>query len=339
MASAGLAVVALAAAGVTAGALLAPQSIPASVASPSGDRTVAVGTEVFEDARTLTVRPEVVREATLTVPDTGRVVRSVCAPGATLASGATPLTVDGRPVVALATEIPLWRDLEPGARGEDVEALQTELARLGHPVTADGVYGPATRTAVRDVMHDAGVARPTGGLRLASVMWLPAPEVTLESCEVAVGDDVAAGPFAAIAGGLVALQVTDGLTGAAPGERVVTYGGVSASMSPEGVVTDAELLAAVAAGSEYQQATSGDGAATFTLPSTLAQAQEVAVVAPAALYGLDGSQGCVLSDDGARAVTVVSSALGQSMVTFDDGAPAERVHLDVADDVRERGCR
>ena len=41
----------------------------------------------------------------------------MCAPGAVLTSGARPVTVDDRPVVAFATSILLWRDLTPTANG------------------------------------------------------------------------------------------------------------------------------------------------------------------------------------------------------------------------------
>jgi cell wall-associated NlpC family hydrolase len=49
------------------------------------------------------------------------------------------------------------RPLHVGSHGGDVRALQSALTRLGHPTTADGAFGPATRRNVRrwegDVHH------------------------------------------------------------------------------------------------------------------------------------------------------------------------------------------
>jgi peptidoglycan hydrolase-like protein with peptidoglycan-binding domain len=41
------------------------------------------------------------------------------------------------------------RWLEAGDRGEDVRDLQRALRRLGHTVSVDGRFGPATQRAVR----------------------------------------------------------------------------------------------------------------------------------------------------------------------------------------------
>jgi hypothetical protein len=48
--------------------------------------------------------------------------------------------------------------IEPGAHGEAVADLQRSLTALGHPVPADGAFGPATRAAVQGFQHASGLA-------------------------------------------------------------------------------------------------------------------------------------------------------------------------------------
>lgn len=48
--------------------------------------------------------------------------------------------------------------LSLGARGAAVEALQRDLRRLGHPLMADGDFGPATERALKAFQRFAGIA-------------------------------------------------------------------------------------------------------------------------------------------------------------------------------------
>src|ERR1700684_3857676 len=44
--------------------------------------------------------------------------------------------------------MPVWPTQTLGSSGEDVRTVQFLLTTHGHPVTVDGAFGPATRTAV-----------------------------------------------------------------------------------------------------------------------------------------------------------------------------------------------
>ena len=52
---------------------------------------------------------------------------------------------------------PTGNTLQVGARGEKVAQLQKDLARLGYPLTADGVFGAKTDAAVRKFQRDHGL--------------------------------------------------------------------------------------------------------------------------------------------------------------------------------------
>lgn len=326
VATVGIVGLALASAGVAAGAVLLGGGTPSSAAEPTGARVAPVSVETYDGLRRTTVTPRLAEPTTLTLGAAGRVRASSCAPGATIASGTSPLLLDDRPVLALATATPLWRDLDVGSRGPDVAEVQAELARLGHAVAVDGVYGAGTRAAVRTLLAGLGAQRPSGALVMADVVWLPAPEVTVAACEVAVGDQFAGGAVATVGGGLQALE----LGGRDPVDGLVArYGEATAPVNPDRTVTDPAFLAAVAASPELDWARE-EGAGTFELELALAEPVEVAVVPPAALFGLAGADGCIAADGAVLPVRVVASAVGQSLVQVDGPVP-ERVLLEHED--------
>jgi peptidoglycan hydrolase-like protein with peptidoglycan-binding domain len=93
--------------------------------------------------------------------------------GAPVAAGGVLFTVDLRPVVAAAGEVPAFRDLGVGARGADVAQVQRMLADLGHyPGTADGTFGQAVSNAVRAWQRDLGVT-VDGVVRRGDVVFVP----------------------------------------------------------------------------------------------------------------------------------------------------------------------
>ncbi|MGW5274430.1 peptidoglycan-binding protein [Streptomyces sp. NPDC004044] len=70
--------------------------------------------------------------------------------GDRLKAGQVLLEVSGRPVFALRGRIPVYRDLKPGAEGEDVKQLQEALQDLGHGTGGDtaGTFGAGTKAAL-----------------------------------------------------------------------------------------------------------------------------------------------------------------------------------------------
>ena len=77
--------------------------------------------------------------------------------GAALNEGSVAFSISGRPVLVLQGAQPAYRDLGPGAAGEDVRQLQAALARLGFdPGALNGVYGASTAGAVAAWYRSAG---------------------------------------------------------------------------------------------------------------------------------------------------------------------------------------
>lgn len=81
---------------------------------------------------------------------------------AELAEGDVAVEVVGRPVFFLTGEIPMYRDLRPGATGDDVLQVEEALARMGFlGITPDNVWNQDTGAAVAAWYQDAGY-RPNG---------------------------------------------------------------------------------------------------------------------------------------------------------------------------------
>jgi multidrug efflux pump subunit AcrA (membrane-fusion protein) len=81
---------------------------------------------------------------------------------AELAEGDMAVEVVGRPVFLLTGEIPMYRDLRPGATGDDVLQVEEAMARMGFFAgTPDGLWDQETGAAVAAWYQEAGY-RPNG---------------------------------------------------------------------------------------------------------------------------------------------------------------------------------
>lgn len=97
----------------------------------------------------------------------GTVTSILVSPDAVIESGTMLLTIDLRPVVVAAGNVPTFRDLSSGMKGPDVSQLQT---LLGLP--ADGTFGASTVRAVAAWQQSLGVPADST-VRRGDVVFLP----------------------------------------------------------------------------------------------------------------------------------------------------------------------
>ncbi|WP_345697739.1 peptidoglycan-binding protein [Kitasatospora terrestris] len=131
----------------------------AADAEPPAPDTLTAPVERRVVVDTVVTRGTVTAEQSFEVAPTGSaaggsrpvITKLPLAAGARVDSGQAVLEVAGRPVFALPGDVPVYRDLKPGATGEDVRQLQTGLRSLGFDPGGDpaGTYGGATKSAVR----------------------------------------------------------------------------------------------------------------------------------------------------------------------------------------------
>ena len=93
--------------------------------------------------------PEPISIAPSTLKPAAGLIATLPLRGVQVPEGGALLTASGRPVFVLRGNLPAYRDLVPGIRGDDVRQLKEALTRLGYdPGTVDGYYSQQTAAAV-----------------------------------------------------------------------------------------------------------------------------------------------------------------------------------------------
>ncbi|MEO3801197.1 peptidoglycan-binding protein [Nonomuraea sp. B1E8] len=139
------------------------------------------------------------RPGTITwLPDSGRQVTR----------GKSLYRVDNEPVMLMYGKTPAYRDLKAGLEGDDVEALESNLSKLGYDgFTVDDEYTYDTAEAVMEWQEDRGLDE-TGVVELGRIVFAPG-KVRVESLETEEGQPTA------------------------PGQKVLTYTGTSKVITVE----------------------------------------------------------------------------------------------------------
>ena len=122
-------------------------------------------------------------------------VTSIVAEGTVVGRGDVLLRVDEEPIVVMIGEIPAYRTMTAGVKGDDVLQLEQNLVELGfgdiEGFEVDGDYDTETSLAVAAWQTSIG-ASPDGVVNLGDVFFSPAP-VRIGEALVAVGDIVQSG--------------------------------------------------------------------------------------------------------------------------------------------------
>lgn len=306
-------------AGLGVGLALFKVSPPESLAGAQLPTSLPVTKRQFDDARTLTLEVSPGTSSTLTSPLAGRVT-STAELGGQLASGQLIAEVNGQPIVALATSVPLWRDLPSDARGDDVASLQVELLRLGKEVEVTGVVDRATRRAAAETLgvYDAD-SRLWSTIPAANWLWIQSPQIAIEGVEVVVGQSVGPGtPLLSVPGEAPSVRLASVPPDALPGDRVIIVGDTVFPVNEVGQLTEPVMVQRLLDSAQFEAAkkqADGNKAVTLRVPWTLTKAVDVYAVPPQALFGTVGSDACVQSDGSAVHVQIVTSELGRALVT------------------------
>jgi peptidoglycan hydrolase-like protein with peptidoglycan-binding domain len=312
-----LALIVAASAGVIGGVVLTPDRAPDPLRPAAAITSAPVLEQTFEDERTIPIALAVSEDTPLFANTEGKVTAVHASAGTPIASGSSPVSIDGVPVLALSTSVPLYRDLANGNSGPDVLALQDELRRLGYEVDSTGNYGSATSAAVRDLKLAAGMSDPDGRLPLAVTLWLPAETVTPGEWTALLDTRVTTGgSYGSLPGQLTALTATTPDT-LAPGVRTLTLWGTETVLPENGQVNDAGFLSALSATPDYAVVLASGEQESLTATIRLETPVQALKVPPTALFDIEGTSACIQADGAALPVSVVGSGLGASLVTID----------------------
>jgi peptidoglycan hydrolase-like protein with peptidoglycan-binding domain len=317
-----------ASAGAAVTAVLLPRSAPQTLASARPPDTIVATHRSHADARSVQLDLEAGPIRTVRAPIAGVLTSLDAAIGAPIADGGQVATIDGRPVIALHTAVPMWRDLHRGDRGDDVRALQDSLRRLGETdVVTDGLFGARTERAARRLLS-IGVADAPETFPATSIAWLPSTTAVVRDCPTAVGSAVdSASILASFPAAIRAARLASTPVDAVAGARELLLDGTTVPMDTDGTVTDDAALERLRSRLDDQLgAPSTDGAPTATATWRLRDPIDVAVVPPTSVRVLSWGRGCIdVPGDHAVLVDIVGSELGQTFVAPQHGALPDRV--------------
>lgn len=97
---------------------------PPSLSDSSDAGNLALGSEEFDDVRSLNVDVTASPAGGVAFPVSGRATFASCPADGVVRSGSREYGVDGTPLVSLHTDTPLYRDLAYGDKGDDVVYVQ-----------------------------------------------------------------------------------------------------------------------------------------------------------------------------------------------------------------------
>lgn len=344
--------------GLGGGFLLTRSKIPPSLISSTEATTVKVSSAQFDDARSVTLAVSLGESSTVTSPVSGTITGTSAGAGAVIDSGGTVFDVDAKPVLALHTDVPLYRTLSSGTRGPDAAGLNAALRRLGYGAPDSDWMTWDTIAAYNALADSEGAARITAdsgwSIGPESFVWLPADSVTVKQSSIAVGRQIAAGAdlFTTAAIPLKATLPTSA-TDLVAGDRTLIIGEQTFAV-PAGTVelTDPALLAAIGGSVAFRLAsmsgdsggvtagvsggagtgaagTSGTGGGTLSVSYDwrLTQPLTALTVPPSAIYDASGGLGCVSVDAKPVPVSIVASQLGKTMVSTSGDTSFD--HVDV----------
>lgn len=130
-------------------------------------------------------------QSPLAIPGEGTLTR-LPSVGDTIGSGQILAEVNGAPVLLLAGDRPVWRDLVPGMDdGEDIRQLEQALADLGYATTSlevDDEWTSATTASLKNLQEALGLEED-GKLALGEIVFSPRT-VRIAAIEGTVGDGV-----------------------------------------------------------------------------------------------------------------------------------------------------
>ena len=328
---------------ITAGvcAVYLPDRTPALLQQAKEVTAAPVETQEGTETRQITLTPTFSAERTLTSNSSGMVTADWSASG--LESGKAAFAVDGRPVMALATSQPLWRDLHYYDTGEDVRALNDELVRLGYPADANSAtYSWNTGNAWGKLLASAGAAGAAdGSLSIADVLWIPEGAVSVSGWSASLGAQVMAGSQLATVPGVLQ-KLTIGGASVGNADRTVTLYGLSATL-PAGQteITDRAFLDALSASQSWKSQSADSLLAGVSGSISTGDSTHVLRVPAAAVYGMDetGTNGCIIADGKTVHVSIAGAQMGVSLVTATDGSDIDAMrNVTVGSALRSATC-
>lgn len=301
--------------GVGIGAVLFRPGVPDSISPEQTQLSAGIGTRDYDDSQSVTLSVSQQPQISIVLPLGGKITGFTCAAGQNLESGKTLIEIDGTPIVGLATSTPLWRTLNLGDTGKDVDALQNELKNLGKLQNITGKIDHATLNSMATML---GVpSKDLSNIPVERLIWLPAGPQVIETCAVSIGQQPSIGEeIIQLQPTLKEIQIQGIPPALLPGNRVLQLDGQSYPVTENGTITDVEQLSQIQQSSSYKSWQQNAASSELRGKYALKETTTVNTVPPAALYNIQGNDACLSDGKTGHQVQILSSQLGNTIIQF-----------------------
>ncbi|MFC5337288.1 peptidoglycan-binding domain-containing protein [Leucobacter denitrificans] len=327
--------------GGAAGYLVFADDLPEAIGTSAQEKVAPVTYREFTDTHNVEVDLVQDKSTNLRSSGGGRVTAVNCKPGQTWENGKSYIEIDGEPIVNLATSAPLWRDISMGDFGKDVEELQAQLAKIGYNSEGNGVLGPYASASVVELRRANGsLTEPTNVVEMQNFLWVPSDSLEVSNCNIEVGQMLAPDQtVASVQGAIreVSVKSLPDFNQEVGMELVVDD--IAIPLEADGSVADQSSFQKLVKTPSYIQSlasSTAQGETPNEIPTgkltlkgaiRLSEPIRVAVIPPAALFGENGANACVLLNEKSFEVSILGSELGQTFVVGRDGDLPELVNL------------
>ncbi len=230
----------------------------AAEAEPPEPSLITVEVELVELTADVVTRADIGYDAPATLSITGSIggeqialiATAVPVEGDDIVEGQPVIEVSGRPILALQGDIPMYRDLRPGAEGPDVLQLEEALARLGLLESEpDGILDDDSEAAITEWYELVGY-RPNGTSDVEEAQ-LDAARARVRGANQAVTDAQGALGDATAAPDELAIRQAEAAVAGAQDQLSLARGALTdGAVQNERSIVDAEVQRSMAA-SDY----------------------------------------------------------------------------------------
>lgn len=302
------------------GALLIPVPPPAVLMDSQSLQSIQIGSELFEDPRSVQVTFSTTFPLTLTLGDSGRVTSCSSCADDSLISGISPFSLNGKPVIASTTAVPLWRNLSVGMIGSDVYALTSELVRHNLLNLVSDKFTPSVGLAWVNLQKSNGIVTPSQDVAIDSILWLPHPSIRIQSWYIQLGAVIQSNShIATIAPSLMSLSASSFTNkNLLPGNRYISiFGEIYQSNNLSTPITNQSFLDSISSTDSYVQWVLQGGASPISASTYLVNPITVWRVPPTSLFSISTNHACIQSASSENyivPVAIVASLLGTTLI-------------------------
>lgn len=314
--------------GMLLGVVLVPGSPPPALAPATKANSVYAISEEYDASSAVQIELTLGAKALAHSARSGTLSEFRCVVGQPFESMSSAVSIDGVPLLTVASSVPMWRNLRQGDVGSDVNSLREALRAAGADIESSGPLDQTVVASLNQHLRAIGAADLISeGISKDAIVWIPSSSSRARDCGASVGDLVESGQvLVTFAPPIVGASLSTKPLRSVKGAFVIDIGGVTVDLSTDGEILDVSSLSELVA-----EEPSGEDAARPLIQGQyrLNKPVQAYVLPPSSVIigdkGTDAA--CVLQGEVKVKVSVLGSELGRTFVATLDDQKLARVQL------------